>query len=335
MEDLFDYYKEREQHTVILATEAVEKQKELDNLEEDENPSEVSWSNLSTDEERCKLLTGFSPNEFLTIYEIVSDNIVQNIGRGPRSKISKHDKLVMILCYLKHYETIDKMKDTFSISRSHLHTILMTTINSISPVLYDYYVENLNERIEDEDNEILYPNAKYVIDVTFQSIWTPTGTYDEKKQFYSGKHKLYGLKSQCIHDRKGRVVNVVSGERGSMHDLTICRENIDNLKNILNKEDEEDNNLFVIADLAYKGLQDSVDVLLPHKKKPNKQLTRTQAKYNKELGAERVICERYYGRLKTRYRIMSSKYRNSRDEYPTIFNLCVALTNYNIIIHPL
>jgi hypothetical protein len=333
MEDLFDYYKDREENTISLATESTDLQKTIDNLEEDENPSEVSWSNLITNEDRCKLLTGFSPNEFLTIYDIVSDNIEQNIGRGPRSKISKHDKLVMVLCYLKHYETIDKMKDTFSISRSHLHNILMTTINSISPVLYDYYVENLNERIEDEDNEILYPNAKYVIDVTFQSIWTPTGTYDEKKQFFSGKHKLYGLKSQCIHDRKGRVVHTVAGERGAMHDLTICRENIDDLKIILNNE--EDNNWFVIADLAYKGLDDTVDVLLPHKKKPNKQLTKAQTKYNKELGAQRVICERYYGRLKIRYRIIASKYRNSRDEYPTIFNLCIALTNYNIILHPL
>ena len=335
MEDFFDYYKEREQHTVDLATTTIEKQHELDNLEEDENSSEVSWSNLSHDEERCKLLTGFIPSEFLTIYEIVSDDIKQNIGRGPRSKISKHDKLVIVLCYLKHYETINKMKDTFSISRSHLHTILMTTIEAISPVLCEHYIENLKDRVDDDDdNNISYPNAKYVIDVTFQSIWTPIGTYDEKKRYYSGKHKLYGLKSQCIHDRKGRVVNCVAGEKGSIHDLTICRENIDDLKNILKKEDEEDN-WVVIADLAYKGLQDSVDVLLPHKKKPNKQLTKAQAKYNKELGAQRVICERYYGRLKTRHRIMSSKYRNSRDEYSTIFNLCVALTNYNIILHPL
>ena len=36
MDDLFDYYKDREEHTLNLATEAVEKQQELDNLEEDE-----------------------------------------------------------------------------------------------------------------------------------------------------------------------------------------------------------------------------------------------------------------------------------------------------------
>lgn len=332
MEDLFDYYKEREQHTVDLATEVIEQQHQLDNLEEDENSSAVSWTNLSHNEERCKLLTGFTPAEFLTIYDIVSDSIQQNIGRGPRSKISKHDRLVIVFCCLKHYETIDKMKDAFSISKSHLHTILMSTIEAISPVLYKYYVEDYED---DDDDNVLYPNAKYVIDVTFQSIWTPIGTYDEKKQFYSGKHKLYGLKSQCIHNRKGRVVHTVAGQKGSMHDLTICRENIDDLTTILKKDEEGDESWSVIADLAYKGLQDTVDVLLPHKKKPDKQLSRAQAKYNKQLGGERVICERYYGRLKTRYRIMSSKYRNSRDEYPTIFNLCVALTNYHIILHPL
>jgi hypothetical protein len=251
----------------------------------------------------------------------------------------------MVLCYLKHYETIDKMKDTFSISRSYLHTLLQKTINAISPILYDYYVKNLSEQIDDEDEEYeAFPKAKFVMDVTFQSIWTPTGTYDEKKLYYSGKHKLYGLKSQCIHDRKGRVVNCIAGERGAIHDLTICRDHIDELKNVLRKEEvdkehesesKEEDYWYVLVDSGYKGLQHIANATLPHKKKPNKQLTKQQQKFNKELASQRVICERYYGRLKTRYRIIATKYRNSRDEYPTIFNLCVALTNYNIILHPL
>ena len=78
------------------------------------NPVGVSWLNLCNDEPRCKTITGFSPEEFLTLYDLVHDDIKENIGRGLKSKISKYDKLLMILCYLKHYETIDKMKDTFS-----------------------------------------------------------------------------------------------------------------------------------------------------------------------------------------------------------------------------
>lgn len=342
MEPVFEHYKDREDHTALLSIQALELQNTIDNQEENRDFSQVSWTNLSENEDRCKIITGFTPKEFLELYDLVSKEIKENIGRGPRSKISKHDRLVMVLCYLKHYETIDKMKDSFSISRAHLHTILQTTIDQISEFLYEYYVINVTDHVKNEGDNKEFSKAKYIIDVTFQSIWTPTGTYDEKKRYFSGKHKLYGLKSQCIHDRKGRVVSCIAGEPGAMHDLTICRDNIDDLKDVLRKEDDsnseeskEDDYWFVIADSAYKGLQEETNVMLPNKKKPNGKLTKKQSKYNQELAAERVICERFYGRLKTRYRIMSTKYRNSRDDYEKIFQLCAALTNFHILKYPL
>jgi hypothetical protein len=60
-----------------------------------------------------------------------------------------------------------------------------------------------------------------------------------------------------------------------------------------------------------------------------------QRNYNRRLAGQRVICERWYGRLKTRCRMMASKYRNDRDDYTTHFMLCAALTNYNVLFNPL
>jgi hypothetical protein len=100
-------------------------------------------------------------------------------------------------------------------------------------------------------------------------------------------------------------------------------------------EEDEDNPWFVLVDSGYQGLQRLVDTILPHKKQPNRAFTRQQQRHNQELASERVICERFYGRLKTKFRIMASKYRNSREEYQLIFMLCTALTNYHIILHPL
>lgn len=173
----------------------------------------------------------FSPEEFLELYDLVEESIIENIGRGRQSKISKFDRLLMTLCYLKHYETLDKMKDTFSISKTHLHTILDNTITVITPILYNYFVRNLNKRIEDEedddDDDLPFPEAKYVMDATFQPIWTPAVTFNEKRSYFSGKHKMYGMKSQCIHDRKGRLVHCVPGEKGAVHDFKICRDHIE------------------------------------------------------------------------------------------------------------
>lgn len=91
----------------------------------------------------------------------------------------------------------------------------------------------------------------------------------------------------------------------------------------------------VLVDSGYQGLQRVVKAILPYKKQPNRPFTRQQQRFNQELASERVICERYYGRLKTKFRIMSSKYRNTREEYRTIFMLCIALTNFHIISYPL
>ena len=89
----------------------------------------------------------------------------------------------MTLCYLKHYETLDKMKEMFRISKTHLHRILETTIAAITPLLYQQLVEDVEARLPEEYDD--FPRGRYVMDVTFQPIWTPLGTYEERKRYYS------------------------------------------------------------------------------------------------------------------------------------------------------
>ncbi len=107
------------------------------------------------------------------LHHLFHDSSNENIGRGLRSKISKQDKLLMTLCYLKHYETIDKMKDTFSISKSYLHSLLQSTIEVITPHFYEYFVTHLQDRIEDYESEEdqLFPDAKFVMDATSSANW--------------------------------------------------------------------------------------------------------------------------------------------------------------------
>ncbi len=228
-DDLFAEYEEREENTRQLAEDELEMQQEIDEEEENEDPSRVCWANLANDDRRCKILSGFTCDEFLELYDIVEGSIRENIGRGRQSKVSKLDRFLVTLCYLKHYETLDKLKDTFALSKTCLYNLLETTINAISPVLYNHFVVNLDDRLDedDEDIQVNFPEAKFVMDATFHPIWTPAGTFNEKKRYFSGKHKMYGLKSQCLHDRKGRVVHCVPGEPGATHDFTLCRNHLD------------------------------------------------------------------------------------------------------------
>lgn len=227
-EAVFEYYEEREEHTVALAVNAMEVEVVLNEEEEDHDPSQVCWRNLCDDDTRMKVITGFECDDFLGLFEVVQEALSVTTGRGRRTRISHHDKLLMTLCYLKHYETLDKMKETFHLSVSHLKRVVDTTIEAIEPVLYQKYVVEVEPTLPEEDDD--FPMARYVMDVTFQPIWTPLGTYNERKRWYSGKHKQYGIKSQCLHDRRGRVMHIVSGVHGSVHDLTIARESIDEVR---------------------------------------------------------------------------------------------------------
>lgn len=191
MDDLiFERYTEREANTAQLAIEQIQTEAEIDIEEENHDPTRICWSNLRCDDSRCKIITGLSSQEFSEIFDLCGHSISANTGRGQRGEFSKEDKLVIVLCYLKHYETKDKLADTFSISKPHVHRIVADTTNNITSVLYDHFVRFAHIDISER---VMFDQAKFVLDATFQTIWTPIGTYDERKRYYSGKHKAYGL----------------------------------------------------------------------------------------------------------------------------------------------
>ena len=197
---IFQYYLEREEHTAALAEEAMVLEQELQAEDNIHYPTLVCWHNLRGDDSSSRTLSGFNCQDFMSLFEIVKDVMPVKIGRGRWTRFPPEDRLLMTLCYLKHYETIDKMKDAYRISGPHLSRILRETVGAIEPVLYQRFVLNHEAPIPDDDD--VFPMARYVMDVTFQPIWTPIGTYNERKRWYSGKHKQYGLKSQVIHDRQ-------------------------------------------------------------------------------------------------------------------------------------
>jgi hypothetical protein len=232
--DVFDYYREREEHTVALADAALEEQQALDEEQEEEDPVHLRWRNLSEDDERCRVLTGFACDEFLELLEHCEHAMPATIGRGRRSKLSNHDKFLIVLCYVKHYETVEKIAASFHVSATQMHRVLDETIHAIAPILYARYVTNVRDLIDEEDvpDAGEFGAAKFVMDATLQEIWTPLGTYNERKRFYSGKHKLYGLKTQTLHLRSGVLVAAWPGVPGAVHDLTIARDHLDEVRHL-------------------------------------------------------------------------------------------------------
>jgi hypothetical protein len=339
-DDRLAYYQEREEHTAALAEQQQERDEELNEAEEEQDPARLCWENVNGDNQRCRVLTGFTCDEVLELLELCEQAIPMTTGRGKHGKWTAADKFLMMLCYVKHYETQDKLGDTFHTSKAQINRIVSTTVEAVTPILYAHFVTNVRALIPDDVHDAgEFGNAKFVMDATLQEIWTPLGTFEERKRFYSGKHKLYGLKSLTLHNRIGLLWASWSGVPGSVHDLTIAREHVDEIAEFLAKEEEEqeveDETWAVLVDTGFVGLEHNLNALHPFKRAAGRDLTIAQRNYNRRLAGQRVICERWYGRLKTRNRIMATKYRNNRDDYATHFQLCAALSNYNVISNPL
>lgn len=224
--DVFDYYQERAENTIHMAQDVMDVEEQINEEEEEQDPARLCWANLNGNDERCAVICGFTSDQFLQLFEACEDAIPTVVGRGRRSRISKHDRLLLVLCYVKHYETYEKLAETFLMSKSQVHRNLGDTIDQVGPVLYRRYVEHISELIGVDVEVAAFPEAPLVMDATLQEIWIPTGTFQEKKRFFSGKHKKYGLKTQTLHNRRGFHLHCIPGIDGAVHDLTIARQHI-------------------------------------------------------------------------------------------------------------
>ena len=107
-----------------------------------------------------------------------------------------------------------------------------------------------------------------------------------------------------------------------------------------NEQGLEDNGLLkntygnawaLLADRGYQGAASVLRAILPKKGK----LTLVDEAQNKKIAHDRIICENFYGRLKMLWAIMRDTFRWDHEEYDRVFQICVALTNFQLRSSPL
>ncbi|ETV78023.1 hypothetical protein H257_08240 [Aphanomyces astaci] len=193
---------------------------------------------------------------------------------------------------------------------------------------------------------VLYPFVmrKYVTAQTN----VPSGSYAEKKLFYSGRHHLYGHKVEASVFPNGFAINCTSYYKGSVSDKTIFDENLDFHAANLCKEATDmdladadglgpDRELrwAVLVDKGYQGAQRNVRAVLQLKKPMGGILTFEELRRNDRIASDRVIVENFFGRLKTLWGVCSDTYRWNRKTYDVVFQTCMAFTNAHVRFHPL
>lgn len=312
-EDIFDYYRAREEETTKLAQLASVEPSDNEEVSSDQ----LCWKNIEEDDARCETITGFSCEQFRELLNICEPGMADRVrGRGRRRSMPAADRLLLVLCHIKHYETLDQMEESLKMSKTKITRYLHATIQAITPILYQQYVE-----IVEILNE---PTRQYVLETTFQEIWCPIG---ERSNYHSDSDRTYGVNTQKLHDQRGFMLHCVPGVPAATSVLAIAKEHLDEIRPILGHGE-------LLLSRKHKGLEkeDEVRARLPHS---GRTLNREQVIFNRRLVLQREIAKRWNKRLRTRFRIMSIEYRSDRVSYELTFKLCAALTNYSLISDPL
>ena len=298
--------------------------------EQDEPPQDQLYAHFQENRASFYALTGLSIDEFDKLFAHVENEFAVP-SRGRKTKITPRDILILIMHFLCRYPRIEEMAAVFSIKPSTLQATFTKYIPILATILKRVFIDSVKaEELQYDGN---FPDCAYAVDATVQEICRPSLSFSMAKEYFSGKHYIYCLKSQVIVTIKGLAVSIISGIPGARHDKKIFDSSQDELDALFKLHQGKSHK--ILADKGYQD-PDSQILVTPYKGKPG-DLSKEQLQYNQKLGEARIIVENFFGRLKLRYEIMSAVFRGSHEYYSDIFTICCSLVNFEQIEcgHPL
>lgn len=129
---------------------------------------------------------------------------------------------------------------------------------------------------------------------------------------------------------------------GSVHDMTIFSSMAPTYSLFLLKSPQDaelpdseahQTSWSILVDKGYVGAAEKVRCMVP--KKRNQIQTAEDVQYNIQLSSTRVICENFYGRMKLKFKAASDCFKGDPKNYEMISDICIALTNFDVIQRPL
>ncbi len=125
--------------------------------------------------------------------------------------------------------------------RIHTSEAFLWAVNILSPLLYQDYVLSyfakfsMTTLVNKKTQFKKFPCALLAIDMIFQQANCPSGNIIEGLVYFSGKHKLYGFKTEESVTPSGQEVNVTNHKPGSISDFVIFQDNMTSNDQVLKK----------------------------------------------------------------------------------------------------
>ena len=216
----------------------------------------------------------------------------------------------MTLAVLKQGGQWDYLAKMFSLKGPTFERMIMKFIDIISYPVFEHYVEYQGKKWKMElmSRKKIgfknYPIARYATDVTFQQSFRRSGSVEEGKLYFSGKHKLYGNKSEMSVLPNALQIGCCAREPGSVSDLKIFEAMLPFHAKQLHKgggetdmdddgplSDAFQNYWAELCDKGYYGAKEFCRVIHPTKKPINETLTQAVVSNNRHISSDRSIVE--------------------------------------------
>ena len=186
--------------------------------------------------------------------------------------------------------------------------------------------ERLGEIIEGFERKFGFPNCGGAIDGTHIPIIAPQHHHTD----YYNRKGYYSIVAQVVCDHEYKVLSVVAGWPGRVHDARVFTNSSIYAKGNAGtlfphrprRLGETDVPVVLLGDPAYP--------LLPWLMKPfsdTGRLTREQRNYNYQHSRARMVIENTFGRCKARWRILHRRIDVATEDVTTVILACFTLNN--------
>ena len=308
---------------------------------DEEPPLDADVIIASGNDDQMHVFTNFSCDEFRTLWNLVGSIVIGSCSGGRHSKLSPSTWLLVVLYWCKHAPTWRQLGSSLGYSEQHIARKVLSLMHVVAPMVFCKFVRwiSMDELVLNHQQFENFPNCLGAVDASVQRIHRPE---NDQRRWYSGKHKCHCIKVQAMVSPSGLLVDLTGPVCGSVHDLELYRET--GLNDRLSRaRDERVQRLLgsqpmgALFDKGYIGVGTILpQAILPFKRPAGGQLDARQDHFNQLVSHDRIIVERWFGRHKTLWGVMSGVFPlHGTEEYPVVYMFCAAVTNFHVTLHPL
>ena len=213
-------------------------------------------------------------------------NRVNAKGGGRHNSLSIDEGVCLTIFYLRQAPNFEVLGLNFGVSKTTANDTFHYWLMILRRILPASLLEQV-ERNGDDLSKILQELEEYrlLVDSFEQDRERPSDN-DTQKKYYSGKKRRHTFKNQPIGLPKGEdIIDITVGKRGPESDITLFR---------VQQKNFSEKQLFS-GDKASIGEE---NILTPHKKPKNGELTALQKEENRVFSSSRIFIEHLIRRIR-------------------------------------